>query len=151
MEDWKKNLGELLNAHRYFPYDEWNKQIDALSQEWVGELNRRTGVRANFELTSDGKKVAISFNAEPEFIVYVKYVSVGEGNEICLKVKYSVKHFPLRKFRAMIKGEDDNSNEEKDYQWMEEMLTLEDGPLLEKGFVLQTLNIALRRWLERKD
>jgi hypothetical protein len=151
MEDWKKNLGELLNEYRFFPFDEWNKQIDTWAQEWVSELNRRTGVRANFQLSSEGKKVLVSFNGEAEFIIYLKYVPIGPKNKICLRSKYTVQHSTIRKFKAVMKGDEDIVDEEKDYKWLNEDLTLSEGPILEKGFVLQTLNIVLRKWLQRSE
>ncbi len=151
MESWKKQLNELMNEHRYFPLEEWNRELGSWCKEWADEAARRTGISAGATLSASEKRISLSKEREAPFLCYIKYGQESEGNSLCLIVRYTTQHHPLRKFKAIMKGEEANDDEMKDYSWSEELLTFADGPILEKDFVLETITYSLKKWLSRTN
>jgi hypothetical protein len=149
MENWKKQLNELMNEFRYFPLEEWNKDLGIWCKEWVDEVSKRSGISARLTSSALEKKITLSKDREAPFICYVNYGQETENGQFVITFRYSTEHHPLRKFKAIMKGEDVNDDESKDYSWAEETLTLIDGPILEKDFVLATLTYILKIWVSR--
>jgi hypothetical protein len=149
MENWKNQLNELMNEHRFFPFENWNYQLGLWCKEWIDELGKRSGIHATTSSYLSDKKISVSVNGETPFVIYLKYSLDQQTGMPGLVIRYTTEHHPLRKLKAIMKGEDIEEDELKDYTWMEEMLTMIDGPILEKEFVLDSITYDLRKWLSR--
>jgi hypothetical protein len=151
MENWKKQLNELMNDHHYFPFETWNHQLGLWCREWTDEIGKRSGIYATASLSVSEKKISVKLNGETAFLMYLKFSQEQETGMVGLMVRYTLEHHPLRKFKAIMKGEDVQEDETKDYSWLEESLTMLDGPILEKDFVLETITFALGKWMNKKN
>ena len=149
MENWKNQLNELLNEHLFFPFENWNHQLGLWSREWVDELGKRSGIHATASMHISEKKIVVSVNGETPFVLFLKYSQEPQTLMPSLIIRYTTEHHPFRKLKAIMNGEEIQADEMKDYTWLEETLTLIDGPILEKEFVLDSITYALRIWLAR--
>jgi hypothetical protein len=149
MENWKNQLNELMNEHHFFPYETWNHQLGLWCREWTDEICKRSGVYASASMTVYEKKVSVQLNGDTPFLIYLKYAPDHETSMVGLVARYTTEHHPLRKFKAIMKGEEVLDDESKDYSWMEETLTMLEGPILEKDYVLDTITYALRKWIKK--
>jgi hypothetical protein len=148
MEKWKNQLNELMNEYHYFPFEIWNHQLGLWCREWTNEVGTRSGIYAATTLSSSEKKISVKLNGDTEFLIYLKYEQEKETGMVGLMVRYTIQYHPLRKLKAIIKGEAVQEDEALDYSWMVESLTMIEGPILEKEFVLDTITYALRKWIK---
>ena len=151
MENWKKQLNELMNEHHFFPFETWNHQLGLWCREWSDEIGKRSGIYATASLSVFEKKVTVKLNGETPFMIYLKFAQDHETGVVRLMVRYTTEFHHLRQFNAILKGEEVQEDEAKDYSWVEESLTMLDGPILEKDFVLDTITYALRKWMKKNN
>lgn len=145
MKNWKENLRISMNDHGFHPKEEWKKQLFVWGKEWCSEVNKLDGLRASLSSEYNGVSIKVYRNGfyTTSFICKMNYI-LDEDNQIKLRIQ-TPKGFDYRSYIMNLP----ESDESKLQYYIWDMDEISGDEIFQEGFVLQTLNIAFRKYIQR--
>ena len=145
MKNWKENLKMSMNDHGLYPKDEWKKQLFVWCKEWCSEVNKLDGLCASLSSEYNGVSIKVNRNGfyTTSFICKMNYF-LDEDSQIKFRIQ-TPKGFDYRSYIMNLP----ESDERKLQYYIWDMDEISGYEIFQEGFVLQTLNIAFRKYLQR--